>query len=55
MVSKWQIDKETSKAKPDETEFEKIERFSILVKIFTSLNSDLKMFFLFQIIIEINF
>ena len=26
MVSKWQIDKETSKAKPDETEFEKIER-----------------------------
>ena len=26
MASKWQIDKETSKAKPNETEFEKVER-----------------------------
>tara|TARA_B100001248_G_scaffold141937_1_gene106567 strand:- start:143 stop:505 length:363 start_codon:yes stop_codon:yes gene_type:complete len=26
MASKWQVDKETSKAKPNETEFEKVKR-----------------------------
>ena len=40
MVSKWQIDKETSKAKPDETEFEKIERLRKRVAWDLDINQD---------------
>ena len=44
MASKWQIDKETSKAKPNETVFEKVERLRKRVAWNLDINQDDKNF-----------